>query len=116
MTLLGYEVIEAPNDLNFSRSFLFTFSAPLTHVGALLTYRPRRGSRSPPAPWSAGTSPKDNNSTMSYTGQFAFTPIKDLTANFNWITGPEQTHINAIRGRCSTCRSPTRASRSSRSG
>ena len=27
---------------------------------------------------------------MSYTGQFAFTPMKDLTANLNWIVGPEQ--------------------------
>jgi hypothetical protein len=94
VTLLNYEVIEAPNDLNFSRSFLFTFSAPLTHVGALLSYQP----------WSwlsvtFGTvvgwdDAKDNNSTMSYTGQFAFTPMKDLTANLNWITGAEQNHNN----------------------
>jgi len=94
VTLLGYEVIEAPNNLNFSRSYLFTFSTPLTHVGALLTY--------PVAPWfsiTAGTIvgwdvARDNNSTMSYTGQFAFTPIKDLVLNFNWITGAEQNHNN----------------------
>jgi nitrogen regulatory protein PII len=80
VTLLNYEVIEAPNNLNFSRSFLFTFSAPLTHVGALLTYQPLS--------WLSVTfgtvvgwdDAKDNNSTMSYTGQFAFTPIKDMTA------------------------------------
>jgi len=94
VTLLNYEVIEAPNDLNFSRSFLFTFSAPLTHVGALLTYQPLS--------WLSVTfgtvvgwdDAKDNNSTMSYTGQFAFTPIKDMTANLNWITGAEQNHNN----------------------
>ena len=94
VTLLNYEVIEAPNNLNFSRSFLFTFSAPLTHVGALLTYQPLS--------WLSVTfgtvvgwdDAKDNNSTMSYTGQFAFTPIKDLTANLNWITGAEQNHNN----------------------
>ena len=40
VTLLGYEVIEAPNNLNFSRSFLFSFAIPLTHVGALLSYAP----------------------------------------------------------------------------
>jgi hypothetical protein len=95
VTLLGYEVIEAPNDLNFSRSYLFSFAIPLTHVGALLSY--------PVAPWftiTAGTVvgwdvAKDNNSAMSYTGQFAFTPIKDLVANFNWITGPEQAHTDS---------------------
>jgi hypothetical protein len=94
VTLLNYEVIEAPNNLNFSRSFLFTFSAPLTHVGALLTYQPLS--------WLSVTfgtvvgwdDAKDNNSTMSYTGQFAFTPIKDMTANLNWITGAEQNHNN----------------------
>src|SRR4029434_4956343 len=68
VTLLGYEVIESPNDLNFSRSFLFTFATPLTHVGALLTYQPLA--------WlslTAGTVvgwdvARDNNSAMSYTG------------------------------------------------
>ena len=95
VTLLGSEVIESPNNLNFSRSYLFTFSTPLTHVGALLSY--------PVLPWfsiTAGTVvgwdvAKDNNSAMSYTGQFAFTPIKDLVANFNWITGPEQAHTDS---------------------
>jgi Putative beta-barrel porin-2, OmpL-like. bbp2 len=95
VTLLGYEVIEAPNNLNFSRSYLFAFSIPLTHVGALLSYQV--------FPWfsiTAGTVvgwdvARDNNSTMSYTGQFAFTPIKDLILNFNWITGAEQAHTNS---------------------
>jgi hypothetical protein len=38
---------------------------------------------------------RDNNNALSYTGQFAFTPIKDLTANLNWIVGPEQTDNRA---------------------
>ncbi len=83
VTLLNYEVIEAPNNL-----------APLTHVGAVLSYQP--------LPWLSITfgtvvgwdDAKDNNSTMSYTGQFGFTPMKDLTVNFNWITGAEQNHNN----------------------
>jgi hypothetical protein len=94
VTLLGYEVIESPNDLNFSRSFLFTFATPLTHVGALLTYQPLA--------WlslTAGTVvgwdvARDNNSAMSYTGQIGVTPVKNLTVNLNWITGPEQNHQN----------------------
>src|SRR6185436_2724226 len=90
VTLLGYEVLESPNKLNFSRSFIFSFGIPPTHVGALLSY--------PVADFltvTAGTVvgwdvAKDNNSAMSFTGQFAATPIKDLAVNFNWITGPEQ--------------------------
>jgi hypothetical protein len=100
VTLLGYEVIESPNNLNFSRGFLFTFSTPLTHVGALASYAP--------LDWlsvTAGTVvgwdvARDNNSAMSFTGQFAFTPVKDLALNFNWITGPEQndqdTHLRTV--------------------
>jgi hypothetical protein len=34
---------------------------------------------------------RDNNDGLSFTGQFLTTPIKDLTATFNWIVGPEQT-------------------------
>ena len=94
-TLIGYEVIESPNNLNFSRSFMYAFGIPFTHVGALLSY--------PVTSWftlTFGTVvgwdvAKDNNSTMSYTGQFAFTPVKDLVFNFNWITGAEQNHTNS---------------------
>src|SRR5439155_15077893 len=38
VTLLGYEVVESPNNLNFSRSLLFSFAIPITHTGGLLSY------------------------------------------------------------------------------
>ena len=90
VTLLGYEVIESPNNLNFSRSFLYSFSIPLTHVGGLLSYSP--------LPWLSITAgpvvgwdvADDNNSRMSVMGQFAVTAVKDLALTLNWITGPEQ--------------------------
>jgi hypothetical protein len=90
VTLLGYEVIESPNDLNFSRSYLFVFSSPLTHVGALASYAP--------TPWLSLTAgpvvgwdvADDNNDAMSVLGQIAFTGVKDLTTSLNFITGPEQ--------------------------
>jgi hypothetical protein len=90
VTLLGYEVIEAPNNLNFSRGLLFSFAIPLTHVGALLPYSP--------LPWLSLTAgpvvgwdvAKDNNDRMSLTGQVGVSAIKDLALTLNWITGPEQ--------------------------
>jgi hypothetical protein len=93
VTLLGYEVIESPNNLNFSRSFLYSFSIPLTHVGGLFSYS---------LPWLTITAgpvvgwdvAKDNNTAPSATGQFASTAVKDLSLSLNWITGPEQYHNN----------------------
>jgi hypothetical protein len=90
VTLLGYEVIESPSNLNFSRSFLFGFAIPLTHVGALASYQP--------LPWLSLTAgpvvgwdvADDNNSRMSVMGQVAVTAVKDLALTVNWITGPEQ--------------------------
>jgi hypothetical protein len=90
VTLLGYEVIESPNNLNFSRSFLFGFAIPLTHVGALLSYSPTDWLTVTAGPVVGWDVAKDNNSSMSVTGQFALTPFKDFTVNFTWITGPEQ--------------------------
>ncbi len=33
VTLLGQKVIESPNNLNFSRGYLFGLAIPLTHTG-----------------------------------------------------------------------------------
>jgi hypothetical protein len=90
VTLLGYEVIESPNNLNFSRSFLFGLAIPFTHVGGLLSYSV--------TDWFSITAglvegwdvADDNNGSPSFTGQFALTPFKDLTTTLNWIAGPEQ--------------------------
>ncbi len=37
-TLAGAEVIEGPNNLNFSRSILFGYAVPFTHTGGRLTW------------------------------------------------------------------------------
>jgi hypothetical protein len=90
VTLLGYEVIESPLNLNFSRSNLFVFSAPFTHVGALLSYPVVDGLTLTAGPVVGWDVADDNNDAMSVMGQIAFTGIKDLTTSFNFITGPEQ--------------------------
>jgi hypothetical protein len=90
VTLLGYEVIESPNNLNFSRSFLFSFAIPLTHVGALATYAPFEWLSLTAGPVVGWDVANDNNDTLSVMGQIAFTGVKDLTTAINFITGPEQ--------------------------
>ena len=94
VTLLGYEVIESPNNLNFSRGYLFEFAIPLTHTGGLFSYTLTDWFTVQAGVVVGWDNSEDNNGRPSYTGQFAFTPLKDLTANLNWIAGPEQNNIN----------------------
>jgi hypothetical protein len=90
VTLLGYEVIESPNNLNFSRSNLFVFSSPLTHVGALASYPVTDWLTLTAGPVVGWDVADDNNDALSWMGQIAFTGVKDLTTTLNFITGPEQ--------------------------
>ncbi len=90
VTLLGYEVIESPSNLNYSRGYLFTLGIPLTHTGVLASYSF--------ADWLSVQGglvlgwDRSNveNAGPSGTGQIAVTPIKDLTTAVNFIVGPEK--------------------------
>jgi hypothetical protein len=90
VTLLGYEVIESPNNPNFSRGYLFELAVPLTHTGGLLSYTFTDWFNVTAGVVLGWDDSKNVNDAVSATGQFAFTPLKDLTANLNWIVGPEQ--------------------------
>ena len=94
VTLLGYEVIESPNNLNFSRGYLFSLAIPFTHTGGLLSYTFTDWFSVTAGVVLGWDNSKDNNDRPSATGQFAFTPVKDFTANLNWIAGPEQNDNN----------------------
>jgi hypothetical protein len=90
-TLIGYEVIESPNDLNFSRSFLFSFATPLTHVGLLASYPVTEAltvTAGPVLGWDVAT---DRNGAPSGLAQLLYTVVKDLTTSLNVIAGPEKT-------------------------
>ena len=90
VTLLGYEVIESPNNLNFSRSLLFDFATPLTHVGMLGSY-PLTDTLSATAGLVLGWDvANDRNHAPSGTGQLTYTGIKDLSTSVNFIVGPER--------------------------
>lgn len=94
VTLLGYEVIESPNNLNFSRGYLFGLAIPLTHTGGLASYTFTDCFNVTAGVVLGWDDSKNVNDRVSYTGQFAFTPVKDVTANLNWIAGPEQIDNN----------------------
>ncbi|MBI1992273.1 MAG: porin [Candidatus Omnitrophica bacterium] len=94
VTLLGAEVIESPANWNFSRSYMFGFSIPFTHTGALASY--------PLGEWGSVTAGvvngwdivDDNNQAKSLLGNITVTPMENVTLSFNGITGAERTGDN----------------------
>jgi hypothetical protein len=90
VTLLGFEAIESPNNLNFSRSYLFEFGIPLTHTGGLIQYKFTDWFTLIVGGVLGWDNSRENNGAPSATGQFQFSPAKGLIANMEWIVGPEQ--------------------------
>ena len=90
VTLLGYEVMESPNNLNFSRSLLFNFATPLTHIGVLGSYA-LTDTLSATAGLVLGWDVADDrNHVASGAGQLTHTGVKDLSTSLNFIVGPER--------------------------
>jgi hypothetical protein len=69
-------------------------AVPLTHTGGLLSYTFTDWFNVTAGVVLGWDDSKNVNDRPSYTGQFAFTPLKDFTANLNWIAGPEQIDNN----------------------
>jgi Putative beta-barrel porin-2, OmpL-like. bbp2 len=90
VTLLGYEVIESPNNLNFSRSLLFDFATPLTHVGMLGSYALTDTLSATVGLVLGWDVANDRNHAPSGTGQLTYTGVKDLSTSVNFIVGPER--------------------------
>ena len=89
VTLLGYEVIESPNDLNYSRGYLFSFALPFTTTGFLTSYNFTDWLSAQAGLVLGWDRSNTQNSGPSGTGQIAATPIKDLPLALNFIVGPE---------------------------
>ena len=93
-SLLGYEVIESPNNLNFSRGYLFNFAGPFTHTGVVANYSP--------AEWitlyagvATGSDTTDDNNERPMGGLLvALTPLADLSIITGSLFGPEQNDNN----------------------
>ena len=71
VSLLGYEVVESPNNLNFSRGYLFSLATPLAHTGGLLSYTLTE--------WLS----------VAAGAVLGWDDAKNVNASLNWIAGPE---------------------------
>lgn len=88
-TFLGAELIEAKDNPNYSRSFLFNYAIAFTHTGLKMSYTPFEMlgvSLFAVNGWDNST---DNNSAKSYGASIALTTGK-VTEYFNVLSGPEQ--------------------------
>lgn len=96
VTPAGYEVIEGYdgwND-NASRSLLFGFAIPFTHVGAraTATFSPRASAMVMVVNgWDVA---RDNNTSKTVGMQLALTPVAPLTVYLTGMSGPEETGDN----------------------
>jgi hypothetical protein len=94
VTLMGTEVIPAvgsPNP-NISRSFLFNFAIPFTHLGVLFSYPVLKSLTIMAGPVTGWDNPHDNNSSPSFHGGFTFTPGEVFSLTTSIMFGPEQRH------------------------
>jgi len=89
VALEGYEVIESPNNLNYSRGFLFGLAVPFTNTGVLASYSFTDWLSAQAGVVLGWDRSNLTNVGPSGTGQISVTPIKDLPIAFNFIVGPE---------------------------
>ena len=90
VTYHGAEVIEAIDNPNYSRSFLFNFAIPFTHTGLKVSYSftdALSASFHIVNGWDNST---DNNGAKTYGVSLGFTPAEVFSLTVNGMTGAEQ--------------------------
>jgi hypothetical protein len=90
VTAAGAEVIEAKDDLNYSRSLLFQNAIPFYHVGVRMTY-----TESDKVTWMFGVvngwnNAADNNTGKTILASLTAKPTAAWTFVENYVGGPEQ--------------------------
>ncbi len=91
VTYHGAEVIEARDDFNYSRSFLFNYAIPFTHTGLLAGYTFSKALTANVYVVNGWDTFNDNNRGKTFGTSFLVTPIEPFSMNFNFMYGPEQT-------------------------
>jgi hypothetical protein len=95
VTLLGAEVIEAPLNMNFSRSFLFGYAIPLTHTGVLFSMPFSDQFSATIGAVNGWDNVVDNNDGKSVLGNVTWTASPQFSLLVNGIYGPEKTDTDS---------------------
>jgi hypothetical protein len=90
VTYHGAEVIEAKDNVNYSRSLLFNYAIPFTHTGLKMTYA-FADALSASVHVVNGWDNSDDNNTGKTVGLVVYlAPVEMFSAYINYMTGPEQ--------------------------
>ncbi len=89
-TYMGAEVIEAIDNPNYSRTFLFNYAIPFTHTGLKISYSFTDALSASFHIVNGWDNSSDNNRSKSYGASVSFTPAETFSLILNGMTGPEQ--------------------------
>ncbi len=95
VTWIGYEVIEAHDNPNYSRAMAFGYTIPFAHTGVGVSYQFNDLVRYSQYLVNGWDNALDENDAKSTGGQLVLTPSEDQTGGipvefyFNWIAGQE---------------------------
>lgn len=95
VTYHGAEVIEAKDNMNYSRSLLFDYAVPLTHTGIMVGYRFSGLLTAQLYAVNGWDAVIDNNSSKTMGLSLALAPTPCLSTTFNVMYGPEQSDNNS---------------------
>ncbi len=90
VTFFGSEVIEAKDNPNYSRSFLFNFATPITHTGLKTSYAITDALSASIHIVNGWDNADDNNAGKSLGLSIGYAPTDAIAGYFNFMTGPEQ--------------------------
>ncbi len=95
VTYHGAEVIEAKDNPNYSRSFLFNYAIPFTHTGLKVGYAFSDAVSANIHVVNGWDNTDDNNKAKTFGLSICLTPVEQLAMNFNLIYGPEKDKNNS---------------------
>jgi hypothetical protein len=98
-THMGYEVVDGPDGYNdnVSRSFLYGWAVPISHVGLRATYPVTDTFSAQAVVVSGWDDATDNNGKKSVGAQLLYTPTPAVTVAVNAMTGPEKPQNDSDR-------------------
>jgi hypothetical protein len=95
VTLLGAEVIEAPLNMNYSRSFLFGFAIPFTNTGVMFNYPITDTLQTNLGVVNGWDNVADNNNAKTFMGNVAWAPDPKFSLAVAGIYGAENNNSSA---------------------